>query len=44
VPIDAAGTESVVMALSVVRAVEQGTRLDNPSNTWRIGLTQAFAF
>jgi hypothetical protein len=44
VPLDAAGTESVVMALSVVRAVEQGTRLDNPSNTWRIGLTQAFAF
>ena len=44
VPLDAAGTESVSMTVTVVRTVEQGTRLDNPSNTWRIGLTQAFAF
>jgi hypothetical protein len=44
VPLDTAGTESVSMTVSVVRSVEQGTRLDNPSNTWRVGLTQAFAF
>jgi hypothetical protein len=44
VPLDAAGTESVSITLSVVRAADQGTRLDNPSHAWRIGLTQAFAF
>ncbi len=44
VPLDATGTESAPVSLTVIRTATPGSFLTNPSHTWQIGSTQSFAF
>ncbi len=44
VPLDATGTESAPVSLTVIRTATPGSFLTNPSHAWQIGPTQSFAF